>query len=87
MGANTQEMLRAVMLHALMVTDVTLLMLSFGLAAVLTTNRERWTDLASFCNQGDDGVSVCLRDYLLVASLRPQYHPFGGMDDSGYAIH
>lgn len=39
MGANTQEMLRAVMLHALMVTDVTLLMLSFGLAAVLTTNR------------------------------------------------
>lgn len=61
MGAKTQEMLRAVMLHALMVTDVTLLMLSFGLAAVLTTNRERWTDLASFCNQGDDGVSVCLR--------------------------
>jgi hypothetical protein len=47
--------------HALMVTDVTLLMLSFGVAAVLTTNRERWTDLASFCNKGDGGVSVCLR--------------------------
>jgi len=36
------------MLRALMVIDISLLMLSFACAAVLTENGDRWTDFASF---------------------------------------
>lgn len=50
MGGKIQEMLRGAMLRALMVIDITLLMLSFGLAALLTTNGQRWTDFGSFCS-------------------------------------
>lgn len=48
MGEIIQETRRAVMLRALMALDISLLMVSFALAAVLTTNEERWTDFASF---------------------------------------
>jgi len=48
MGAKIQEVLRGIMLRSLMVVDISLLMLSFAFAAVLTTNGEHWTDFASF---------------------------------------
>jgi len=48
MGVKIQEMLRGIMLRALMVVDISLLMLSFAFAAVLTTTGEHWTDFASF---------------------------------------
>jgi len=62
MGAKIQEMLRGVMLRALMVVDISLLMLSFALAAVLTTSGERWTDFASFF-----GTKVTLLSCVLFA--------------------
>jgi exopolysaccharide biosynthesis polyprenyl glycosylphosphotransferase len=48
MVAKIQEILRGVMLRALMVVDISLLMLSFALAAVLTINGEHWPDFGSF---------------------------------------
>ena len=46
MSTKVQEILRGIMLRALMVIDISLFMVSFALAALLTTNPERWTNLA-----------------------------------------
>lgn len=48
MGEIIREMRRAVMLRALMAVDISLLMLSFALAAILTANGQRWADFESF---------------------------------------
>jgi exopolysaccharide biosynthesis polyprenyl glycosylphosphotransferase len=48
MNTKTQEILRGIMLGGLMVIDIGLLMLSFGLAAVLSTNADKWTTFTSF---------------------------------------
>jgi exopolysaccharide biosynthesis polyprenyl glycosylphosphotransferase len=48
MGEIIQEMRRAVMLRALMAIDISLLMVSFALAAVLAKGGAHWTDFASF---------------------------------------
>jgi len=48
MSVKFQDILRGIMLRALMVIDISLLMLSFALAAVFTKNGERWADIASF---------------------------------------
>lgn len=43
-----QDISRGIVIRALMVIDISLLMLSFAFAAVFTKNGDRWTDLASF---------------------------------------
>lgn len=48
MGGKIQEIVRGILLRALMVTDIGLLMLSFGLAAVLTSGSPQWTTFTSF---------------------------------------
>jgi len=48
MGTKIQEVVRGLMRSGLMVVDIGLLMLSFALAALLTTDGERWTDFDSF---------------------------------------
>jgi len=48
MGGKIQDLLRGVMLRALMVIDISLLMLSFAVAAVFVKNGERWADFAGF---------------------------------------
>ena len=48
MGPKIQELLRGIVFRALRVTDIGLIMLSFGLAAVLSINAGKWTTIASF---------------------------------------
>jgi len=48
MGTKIHEIVRGILLRALMVIDIGLLMLSFGLAAVLTANGEGWTTFPGF---------------------------------------
>ena len=48
MGGKIQDVLRGAMLRALIVIDISLLMLSFAFAFALTTNDDRWPSLASF---------------------------------------
>jgi exopolysaccharide biosynthesis polyprenyl glycosylphosphotransferase len=48
MGNKIQEIRRGILLRVLMAIDVGLLMLSFGLAIVLTTNAVKWTTFTSF---------------------------------------
>jgi len=48
MVTKFQDIFRGMMLRGLMVVDISLLMLSFAFAAVLTRNGEHWTDIASF---------------------------------------
>jgi len=48
MGMKIQEILRAMMLRALMLIDILLLVLSFAAAVFITKSGERWTDFASF---------------------------------------
>lgn len=48
MATKIHEVLRAVVLRALMVIDISLLMLSLAFAAILTKNQEHWTDFGSF---------------------------------------
>jgi exopolysaccharide biosynthesis polyprenyl glycosylphosphotransferase len=47
MGSKMHEIMRGVLLNTLRVTDVGLIMLSFGLAAVLTISARKWTMIAS----------------------------------------
>ena len=48
MVAKFQDILRGITLWALMVVDISLLMLSFASAAIVTETGEHWTDIASF---------------------------------------
>ncbi len=47
MGPRIQEIMRAIVFHALRVTDIALIMVSFGLAAALSLNSGRWVTIAS----------------------------------------
>jgi exopolysaccharide biosynthesis polyprenyl glycosylphosphotransferase len=48
MRQKIQEIMRGLVFSALRVTDIGLIMLSFGLAAVLSINAAKWTTIASF---------------------------------------
>jgi exopolysaccharide biosynthesis polyprenyl glycosylphosphotransferase len=48
MGIKVQEIVRAILLRALMVIDLGLLMLSFGFAAILTANADSWATFPDF---------------------------------------
>jgi exopolysaccharide biosynthesis polyprenyl glycosylphosphotransferase len=48
MGTKIHEVLRGVAIRVLMVIDIGLLMLSFGLAAVLSANTNKWAALTDF---------------------------------------
>jgi exopolysaccharide biosynthesis polyprenyl glycosylphosphotransferase len=48
MGPKIHEIMRGIVLYALQVTDIGLIVLSFGWAAVLGINAGRWTTIASF---------------------------------------
>src|ERR1700757_4892137 len=48
MGPKIQEIMRGIVFRALRITDIGLIMLSFGLAAVLSINAGKWTTIASF---------------------------------------
>jgi len=48
MGPKIHEIMRGVVFNALRVADIGLIMLSFGLAAVLRLNAGKWTTIASF---------------------------------------
>lgn len=48
MGTKLQEILRGITRRALMAVDVGLLMLSVGVAVILSTHADKWTTLANF---------------------------------------
>lgn len=48
MAGKIQEIMRGIMVRALMVIDIGLLMASFGFAAVVTTGLDKWTTFTSF---------------------------------------
>src|ERR1700737_2108160 len=59
MGSKTQEMMRRIIFRAFILMDVGLVMVSFGLAALLSTNSFTWTTITNFFT-GKVSLSSCV---------------------------